>query len=88
MRITFLLETVYALFGSIQATLTLASGLASRGHDIDVVFVEQGLEPAQLGFAPCRVVPIEEPSDHVVRLAGPAMPGAESRAGKAREKIQ
>ncbi|HEY2295244.1 MAG TPA: glycosyltransferase [Thermoanaerobaculia bacterium] len=39
MRITFLLETAYALFGSIQATLTTASALASRGHDVDIVSV-------------------------------------------------
>ena len=39
MRITFLLETAYAFFGSIQATLTTAAGLAARGHAVEIVSI-------------------------------------------------
>ena len=53
------------------------------GHDVDVVLLDQRLEPGDLSLAPCAVIAIEEAADHVVRLARAAVPGAEADAAQA-----
>ena len=50
------------------------------GHDIDVVFLEQSLEPAEFFFAPAFVIPIVKAADHVVGFARAAVPGTETGA--------
>ena len=58
-------------------------GLERPGHDIDIVFGQQILEPVHFGIAPFRRVAIEEAADHVIGLTRAAMPRAEFGAGKA-----
>ena len=51
-------------------------GFQRPGHDIDVVFFQQRFEPGQFFFGPVGMVPVEEPSDHEIRLARAAVPCA------------
>ena len=51
-------------------------GFQRPGHDINVVLFQQRFEPGQFFFGPVGMVPVEEPSDHEIRLARAAVPCA------------
>src|SRR4051812_40398016 len=50
------------------------------GHDVDVLLLDQGLEPGHILVAPAFGLSVEEAADQQVRLARAAMPGAEAKA--------
>ncbi len=50
------------------------------GHDVDVIFVKQGLEPAQFGLVPAVHIAVGKAADHEVSFLGATMPGPEAQA--------
>lgn len=50
------------------------------GHYVNIIGIEQGLEPGKFLLAPCAMVAIEEAADEEIGLARAAVPGAEAGA--------
>ena len=53
------------------------------GHDVDILLLEQRLEPGQIVFAPGLGVSVEKAADQQVGLLGAAMPGTKAEASQA-----
>src|SRR5688500_4936055 len=58
-------------------------GSGRPGDDVDVLFLEDPLEPVEVGGAAGTGVPVEEASDQQVGLLDAPVPGAEAQASEA-----
>src|SRR5690349_18210984 len=79
-------NVIKTLQGLLQvATEAIGRRLGSDGpgHDVDVLFLQQAFEPAQLRIAPARPKAIEETADQQIGLLGAAVPGAVAQTSQA-----
>ncbi len=51
------------------------------GQHVDILFLEQRLEPGEFGLVPVGVMRVEVAADEVIGLARAAVPSAKARTG-------